>query len=579
MRTNRGTSISEILLVVGAIGIIASIAYSAVSMISSNTQETKLKSDVLTLNASVMCFLGMGGSLDGVEEPERVFKRLRSVTPAVITKRMPGVVGASIDPQLSFRRQNSAEAATSDPRVYWNSSSQRFELKESGPLGGIAEFFVDHSMEIADAEYVERSFSHLYASESTWVWDYQDEATPIAIFPTQIPTAGNGITPVDDSPVPPYEPDEPEVEVTEALLPPLFSVPSGTYTIRDYDIEVYLSNPNDETVSDIYYQGNFGNWEKYLPGTPIQVGPDTTIAAQAVARFPEYEDSNSVAEQYYASPVQLVNPNIIVSTGRFGLIWRDQSISVELENTNGNDPAEMVYRLNDGDWTPYEDLFFVHRDDYPEGVLIEARAVSTAPYYLDSEIESEQIYPPVLTLTINADIDTSVGDTDLYTHVDFLNHSNDALNWSGINASGSDGSGSWLSLESGTVSLSLSIQDVLTDTLSALELLLYGAPGLHVGVDLDIDLDVNGYVYNTGLDFEIDLFNGDSILDIPLAEVTMLNYIIASSALTLDEDKLEFSAGLLEMADNSFLDDAIEASEHSDEVGDAIYNSFDFSIF
>ncbi|MGY8643099.1 MAG: hypothetical protein ACKVJU_18630 [Verrucomicrobiales bacterium] len=178
-----------------------------------------------------------------------------------------------------------------ETRVVWNTAKNAFETATAGE--GITSFFLNPDDAEIERSVDERDFAFLYAGTDSWVWDFTEVAAAAPQGPSQI-TTYNPITIVTNPPPPSSQnPDPDPVPDSTPLETPIFSSPGGDYTIRDYDLTITLANPNEAGSSDIYYQVNYGSWEKYTSGTVIDIEPDTQIATQAIAANEFFTDGSS----------------------------------------------------------------------------------------------------------------------------------------------------------------------------------------------------------------------------------------------------------------------------------------------
>lgn len=297
-RVQSGFSLVEALIVVAALGVVASIAAVAVSRSREGACNAKLAGDVQTLNRAIQVYRISGGDLGNwgklaLSNPQAVIDRLKSV--ALDRDTVVGIAGRMIDPRLEVILQSAEEAKTDQPRAVWDENRKQFVIVGGGGRG-IRKFALNTALAadwVAD-NYEERIASMRFASRDLWVWDYQDRLSSTHTAPTSV-----GMTP-GTSPTPSGAPAGFKV-----LKPPRFSFKSGSYALEDFDLPLELDNPNKAGISVILYRVQFGAWKLY-DGTPIDVPPGALVTAVAKPVHPDWLVSPFVSQTYTAEPVELV---------------------------------------------------------------------------------------------------------------------------------------------------------------------------------------------------------------------------------------------------------------------------------
>ena len=196
----RGFSILEVLLAVGALAIIAGLGIMSVSQTTNSSKRAKLESDISTLNAAVQMYLVNGGDLSGAATPNDVLAKMKTVVTAAQAERQINVLtGSMIDRRLVAEMQTTTEAATGEPRVYWNASDQVFQLATSGGVG-VKRFVLDPTMASVAVQTESRNSGVMeFAASSGWVWDHTNNwTTDSSLVPTGVST-----NPFPDPPDPP----------------------------------------------------------------------------------------------------------------------------------------------------------------------------------------------------------------------------------------------------------------------------------------------------------------------------------------------------------------------------------------
>ncbi|MDF1740888.1 MAG: Ig-like domain-containing protein [Verrucomicrobiales bacterium] len=385
-RFQSALSLVEVLMVVSVLGILAGVAMVGIRDVSSAASKTKIGNDLNVMNSAVGAYLTFGGSFEGDESLDRVLTKLKARASGESAKQIIGLAGHFLDPRYEPLMQTAEEAATDMERIYWKASTSKFVSATSGPPGVKGFQISDDYTESQEADSGESRESILdYATESKWIWDYEDVPVPKALGPTvvaTVPVANTSPAPVS-APVIPTRPTIP-------LSPPTFSVPPGTYPITDFSLPLAITNPNSSAVSELYYSIDYGDWNEFRGGT-VAIAPGSILKAQAVSTNDDYISSGVTDGTYGASPATLLPPMINLSSDAFNYSTVE-TINVRLVNPNDSAVSRVDYRLNGGSWlTSAGGSFSVRSGDYPFGVMIEAYTVSTAPYYLDSTSVAEAI--------------------------------------------------------------------------------------------------------------------------------------------------------------------------------------------
>lgn len=408
-----GLSILEILVAVTVVGVLATLTAVGLGNLHQGAAEAKVDSDVKSLNRAVASFIGANGNLSDCKDAEDVLERLKTVANEISSKRLLGFTGSAVDPRIRPVYHVEGELKDGMPRVRWNSKSVKFEIGNSGE-GQIRGFTMDASVGPKDSSEIDRNGMFALAQEDDWIWDYVEAKPSTSALPTKIPTHDvPDAAPPAVSPPPPYKGPDP-------LDPPIFSIPSSTRPILEFDLGLALTNPNPVGSSSVYYSKDYGPWAAY-DGTVISVAPDTVIQAQSISNDrTRYANSGLEQEQYSASPLQLDPPVISTSLDRFDPASETES-NVSMLNPNDENVSDIVYRLNGGGWISYSSTFPVTMASYPAGVEIEAKAVGVSKYFLESSLATASIEgmpgeldPPVIEFSHDA---FSTDDDDPVTQI------------------------------------------------------------------------------------------------------------------------------------------------------------------
>jgi len=382
MRTRNGFTLLEMVATIAILGVIATVSVIGVGEVVQNTRVQKLETEIKTLNTAVAVYQGFGGQISDDASLDDVIAKMKTVTRSSMSYRVPGLSGSMVDARLSYEVQSEEEASSRAPRVVWNGTRGKFEIARTGEAG-IKSFGLEADPEAVRITESDRLFAMQYSAESTWVWDYQDRQAPVRDGPSSVTVETPG-TIAGATPPEPGTPTGPSVD-PGALAPPEFTRDGGNYSVRDFDLDVELVNPNPAGSSSLYYSVNYGPWQRYRGGS-LDVSPDDVVRGQAISTDPDFWSNSALASATYnVVPVQLLPPLIETSASRFG-IWEDRYITVSMDDPNVDDPSYIEFSVAGGPWQVYDAPFYLDRDDYSTSVPIVARTVSDQPYFESSEI-------------------------------------------------------------------------------------------------------------------------------------------------------------------------------------------------
>jgi prepilin-type N-terminal cleavage/methylation domain-containing protein len=498
-----GFSLTEALITVAVMGVLATLGLLALSNLFSSTSAKKLTYDVGTLNRSVAAYLASGGDLSQAGNADEVLAALKQSFSNA--SRIPGFSGAKIDERLSFEYQDASEAGGTGWRAYWNAAENRFVIAQSGSSPGIKAFGHEGSASSDAAKTYDPKTPLLYAESSSWIWDYKDVAASVAPGPSTLP-----LTEIADSaPTPPTPPaGGPSGSSATPLSAPQFSITSGSYPIGTFNLPLILANPNPAGSSDVYYSIDFGNWKPYTGA--IQVPPGAVVAAQAIAVSNLYTNSTRVDQNYQALTADLLPPVISPSRPDFG-IFTDRSISVTIIDLNPTSISKLQYRIGGDPWLDYTGPFSLVRDGYPSGVLVQARAVPTDPNYVASTatLRTLGIETASITGTSAGTFSNPIGDKQMETNL-VNGVTSDYFEWGKDTAENSNTklSKSWLDyngLNFANINTARRFQIGVLDYFNGSILANTGATEVSFAVDLNLAL--NGVAVKSSFDFDLELVN------------------------------------------------------------------------
>ena len=282
----RGFSLIEILMVVAAMSTIGAIGIVQLGNTTTAVKSTKLQQDVAAVNRAVKTYVMSGGDLMTVQTGEQVIERLKSVASASQRSKIAGLRGAMLDHRIKPIPTNSGDR----PRAVWNDSKKTFFIENTG--AGFSEFVLDDTI-TAPAQQDNRSMAMALDTKDKWIWKFNEAGAPVH-------RPGMATSPVTThtSPVAPVDP------ILLQLAAPAFSLTGGNHPLRNFDLNVSLSNPNSNGSSDILYSIGRGPFQRYTG--PLIVTPNTVITAYSDSLNPDmWSDSGPLANTYTFQPVAL----------------------------------------------------------------------------------------------------------------------------------------------------------------------------------------------------------------------------------------------------------------------------------
>ncbi len=275
--SQRAFSLMEMLFAVALLSLITSAAFVVVSGLRESTLRQNLSRDVATLNNAVRVYEANGGNLEGVKEFDEVLGQLKKTSSNA--ESIAGIRGSFVDSRLDW------ETVSTDGirRAVWEPSERRFVFKNSGK--GVTKFHLNDKLGGVNYGSEERNVAFKLATSDGWVWDYLSNPKETEIEAPEDFDLDAGMefsaVPLEGGP----------------LQPPVFSMSGGEYAKTDFNLQVYLTNPNPSGSSTIRYTVSGGSWQIY-DGTAIDVSPDTSIEAYSSGNSPMWQDSAQVFEVY-----------------------------------------------------------------------------------------------------------------------------------------------------------------------------------------------------------------------------------------------------------------------------------------
>ena len=222
----RGFSVLEILLVVAVISTLASVGFLALTGTTSAVQATKLTSDVGVLNSALRTYVMSGGDLTAVKSGTEVIEKLKTTTTVNQRSRIAGLRGTMVDPRI----QGIASTGKGKPRAVWDNVRRTFLIQTEG--AGFSEFILAQGAPAAPKVESRQTAMEL-DSRNKWIWGYGDGTPPTV-------PAGVRSTSTAMDPTPAALSDRVRIQ----LEAPVFSLSSGAYALKKFDLALELNNPN-----------------------------------------------------------------------------------------------------------------------------------------------------------------------------------------------------------------------------------------------------------------------------------------------------------------------------------------------
>lgn len=423
-------SILEIVIAIAVVGVLATIGVLTVTKVKPAAETSKLRSDVQNINSAIKVYLHSGGDLKGIGSAAEVIGKLKTMRKKDEANTFVGFTGSMIDQRTSLLR---IDASASGPRAIYDPSQRKF-LVTTDPVEGYKFRLWDTASTQGPVEESRNQSALEYASTSTWVWDYEEVPPPDYLNPTLVTRTDPG-NPAGDTPTGVPDPDKPSEAVLEKLLPPRFSLPSDSYDIGRFPMEIALTDPNGPGDGKII----FGiitrdNWEWTEYSAPIQVEPADKVLAFVESLKPqEFHHSDPTSELYSwqagleapsvtADPVDIDSRSgsttitITHSNDENLYAWNDRNLPVPsgafllqyqlipLENGRGTATA----------WTDYVDPFDVGGPQFPDGFEVVARVTSTTSFFTNSQTTRSSVttFYQLDSPVINSSVDTLTSETD-----------------------------------------------------------------------------------------------------------------------------------------------------------------------
>jgi type II secretory pathway pseudopilin PulG len=133
--TYGGFTLTNVLVTVAIIGVLATGAFRSISSTNEGVLESKLQGDVKSINAAINVYETFGGNIPEDATPAQVLAKLKSKSSALTREQTNGVTGSLVDPRLKaivMAEGSGGEGQRPVPRAVWNAEKQRFSVSTSG---------------------------------------------------------------------------------------------------------------------------------------------------------------------------------------------------------------------------------------------------------------------------------------------------------------------------------------------------------------------------------------------------------------------------------------------------------------
>ncbi len=307
-RYGGGLSVVEVLGVLALLCIVLTCGSVSYLRWISGVSVTHLNYQVRQLNSALALYEANGGHVYPSDSIHTVILKLKAPAKEDECAQLAGLRGKMIDARLKPVLQSPEEAEGNQWRAWWDGSRKRFALAETG-VGGIKKFKLEESAIPSDCEVAAmeaRNIRLKLATNSTWIWDYDESGT----------VSGHSPEDLFQSRLASYDAVAAGIaagELPRKLDPPAFSILSGTFDHEVFPLELMLFNLNPEGSSVIVYATNGLEWQDYAPGSVIFIQGDDAVCAMARSLdTSRYFDSNLRTEIYAATPL-LPDPPIVAS--------------------------------------------------------------------------------------------------------------------------------------------------------------------------------------------------------------------------------------------------------------------------
>lgn len=333
----RGFSVLELVVVITLMGLLTTVVLMLMGTQPGAVKNTKLESDVATLNQMVAAYVTDGGNLTGLTDVKTVLERMKKGRPQTELQRHTGSAsGRLVDTRLAARITTVA-SPQGLKRAKWNTQTQRFEMT-TGTGSAVSEFYLDETLANKDfgSDSTRTAPNVKYNTDARgWVWG--NAATSNFTYPTPGGSAGTGankpFNPAEVGSAPVVDPGSGGggsggdtggggtggggngPPAATALPKPAISPSGGTFAYTAFPTSATLSpNGAPSSGSVLQYQKNGGGWITYT-GSPITLAPADKLEARNLATDTVlYKNSATSSATFY----RLTSGFTATETGTWG---------------------------------------------------------------------------------------------------------------------------------------------------------------------------------------------------------------------------------------------------------------------
>lgn len=328
LRLRSGFSVMELIVIIAMMGVLITVVVGLISRQHVVIRDTKISSDVATLNQMISIYAADGGSLAGLTSPQAVLDKLKRTLPQTEWAKHTGPAsGRLLDIRLAARVTTVPEAS-GQARAKWNTQKQRFELT-TGSGSAVSEFYLDQSLATKDfgseARPTQRAttYNSVAGKNQGWVWGNAPSSNFSYHSPGSTGGSGNSnpFNPNQELPAGPGDGGDggsgggggdgggtggggggggTETPKVTQLPKPAISPGGGTFSYASFPGYVLLT-PNGAPAqgSRLEYRVNNGSWKPYT-GSPITVGSSDKLDARNYATDTSlYKTSSNATATYY----------------------------------------------------------------------------------------------------------------------------------------------------------------------------------------------------------------------------------------------------------------------------------------
>ena len=295
-RITRAFTLVESLVALSLISGLASVGYVGFVEIKASSKAVKLEQDIAVVNSALNIYQAHGGTIDSSESPQNIIDKLKTIASDESIKEIIGLRDSMIDQRLSVIMQSDKDAKSREPRALWDVDNNKFKISRIGKKG-IKAFILDQNLSVHNQDKENRNSNLKLAKKSKWVWDYEDHSSDLVdkFSLVNLATSDSSKDRKSDA-----------YQGALKLNMPSLSRIGGKYPLLDFEkFSLFISNPNPENSSKIFYTTNGNQWLPYS-GESITVNPGDTIAAMSASLEPSsWLDSGTSVNTYKSNPVEL----------------------------------------------------------------------------------------------------------------------------------------------------------------------------------------------------------------------------------------------------------------------------------